>query len=114
MKMRYHYLPHTKKANRYCYPSTCFHRLPSVDCGCCFAVCIPFVSDFVFLLLWQCRMMIAWPQACVAAYHVAYAENPQNPKLGTLIPEHLRELQAMAADQDRPRVIHSSDDIDNS
>jgi hypothetical protein len=59
-------------------------------------------------------MMIAWPQACVAAYHVAYAENPQNPQLGTLIPEHLRELQAMAADQDRPRVIHFSDDIDNS
>ncbi|ONM07724.1 Plasma-membrane choline transporter family protein [Zea mays] len=63
---------------------------------------------------YQCRMMIAWPQACVAAYHVAYAENPQNPQLGTLIPEHLRELQAMAADQDRPRVIHFSDDIDNS
>jgi|UniRef100_A0A453LPM1 hypothetical protein len=43
-------------------------------------------------------MMIAWPQACVAAYHVAYAENPQNPHLGTLIPDHLRELQALAAD----------------
>lgn len=73
------------------------------------------ISIYAFLIgYYMCRMMIAWPQACVAAYHVAYAENPQNPQLGTLIPEHLRELQAMAADQDRPRVIHFSDDIDNS
>jgi len=112
MKMIYHYLPHTKKSNRYCYLCTCFHRLPSVD------VVLLFVHPLFLILfssfLWQCRMMIAWPQACVAAYHVAYAENPQNPQLGTLIPEHLHELEAMAADQDRPRVIHSSDDIDNS
>jgi len=80
------------------------------------AVCIPFVSEFFFffVLLWQCRMMIAWPQACVAAYHVAYAENPQNPQLGTLIPEHLHELQALAADRDRPKAVDSSDDIDDS
>jgi hypothetical protein len=58
-------------------------------------------------------MMIAWPQACVAAYHVAYAENPQNPQLGTLIPEHLSELQAIAADRDRPRAVESKDDLDD-
>uniref|UniRef100_A0A453LP43 Uncharacterized protein n=1 Tax=Aegilops tauschii subsp. strangulata TaxID=200361 RepID=A0A453LP43_AEGTS len=55
-------------------------------------------SLFFRVAMLQCRMMIAWPQACVAAYHVAYAENPQNPHLGTLIPDHLRELQALAAD----------------
>jgi hypothetical protein len=42
-------------------------------------------------------MIIAWPQACVAAYHVSYAENLQNPQLGTLI------LQALAADDPSPR-----------
>ncbi|XP_037443216.1 protein PNS1-like [Triticum dicoccoides] len=57
------------------------------------------ISFYSFLIgYYMCRMMIAWPQACVAAYHVAYAENPQNPHLGTLIPDHLRELQALAAD----------------
>ncbi|CAN6282070.1 unnamed protein product [Urochloa humidicola] len=73
------------------------------------------VSIYAFLIgYYMCRMMIAWPQACVAAYHVAYAENPQNPQLGTLIPEHLHELQAIAADRDRPRVVESKDDIDDS
>uniref|UniRef100_A0ACD5X6Q4 Uncharacterized protein n=1 Tax=Avena sativa TaxID=4498 RepID=A0ACD5X6Q4_AVESA len=57
------------------------------------------IAIYSFLIgYYMCRMMIAWPQACVAAYHVAYAENPQNPHLGTLIPDHLRELQALAAD----------------
>jgi hypothetical protein len=57
-------------------------------------------------------MIIAWPQACVAAYHVAYAENPQ---LGTLIPDHLRELQALAADDPSPRDnVDTSDQIDYS
>ncbi|CAL4918160.1 unnamed protein product [Urochloa decumbens] len=73
------------------------------------------VSIYAFLIgYYMCRMMIAWPQACVAAYHVAYAENPQNPQLGTLIPEHLNELQAIAADRDRHRVVESKDDIDDS
>lgn len=57
------------------------------------------ISIYAFLIgYYMCRMLIAWPQACVAAYHVAYAENPQNPQLGTVIPDHLRELQALAAD----------------
>lgn len=72
------------------------------------------VSIYAFLIgYYMCRMMIAWPQACVAAYHVAYAENPHNPQLGTLIPEHLSELQAIAADRDRPRVVESKDDLDD-
>ncbi|KAK3149833.1 hypothetical protein QOZ80_3AG0223590 [Eleusine coracana subsp. coracana] len=72
------------------------------------------VAIYAFLIgYYMCRMMIAWPQACVAAYHVAYAENPQNPQLGTLIPDHLRELQALAADQPS-RDVGSSDQIDDS
>jgi hypothetical protein len=60
-------------------------------------------------------MIVACPQACVAAYHVAYAENPQNPQLGTLIPDHLRELQALAADDPSPRDnVGTSDQIDYS
>ncbi|XP_072988868.1 uncharacterized protein [Typha latifolia] len=39
------------------------------------------------------RIAMAWPQACVAAYHVAYAENPQNQELGSFIPGRIRELQ---------------------
>uniref|UniRef100_A0A0A9CIP3 Choline transporter-like protein n=1 Tax=Arundo donax TaxID=35708 RepID=A0A0A9CIP3_ARUDO len=69
------------------------------------------IAIYAFLIgYYMCRMMIAWPQACVAAYHVAYAENPQNPQLGTLIPDHLHELQALAADRDRsptPRAVDS-------
>lgn len=73
------------------------------------------VAIYAFLIgYYMCRMMIAWPQACVGAYHVAYAENPQNPQLGTLIPEHLRELQAIAADKDLPRAVDCSDEIDDS
>ncbi|RLN41317.1 hypothetical protein C2845_PM01G33690 [Panicum miliaceum] len=73
------------------------------------------VAIYAFLIgYYMCRMMIAWPQACVAAYHVAYAENPQNPQLGTLIPKHLHELQALAADRDHPKAVDSSDDIDDS
>ncbi|KAL6637207.1 hypothetical protein ACP70R_024779 [Stipagrostis hirtigluma subsp. patula] len=72
------------------------------------------VAIYAFLIgYYMCRMMIAWPQACVAAYHVAYAENPQNPQLGTLIPDHLRELEALSADLP-PRVVDSSDYIDDS
>ncbi|CAM0875641.1 unnamed protein product [Alopecurus aequalis] len=57
------------------------------------------IAIYSFLIgYYMCRMMIAWPQACIAAYHVAYAENPQNPHLGTLIPDHLLELEALAAD----------------
>nr|CAB3498731.1 unnamed protein product [Digitaria exilis] len=77
---------------------------------------LAYVASLLVSMAWtmQCRMMIAWPQACVAAYHVAYAENPHNPQLGTLIPEHLGELQSLAADRDRPRVVDSSDDIYDS
>ncbi|KAL6894556.1 hypothetical protein ACP4OV_008654 [Aristida adscensionis] len=71
------------------------------------------IAIYAFLIgYYMCRMMIAWPQACVAAYHVAYAENPQNPQLGTLIPDHLRELKALSADLP-PRAVDSSDQIDD-
>lgn len=36
---------------------------------------------------------MAWPQACLLAYYVAYAENPQNPRFDSTIPVRLQELQ---------------------
>ncbi|KAJ3674779.1 hypothetical protein LUZ60_005395 [Juncus effusus] len=38
------------------------------------------------------RIATAWPQACVAAFHVAFAENPLNQQLGSCIQDRLREL----------------------
>lgn len=35
---------------------------------------------------------MAWPQACVAAFHVVFAEDPLNQQLGSCIHERLREL----------------------
>ncbi|KAJ6799869.1 protein PNS1-like [Iris pallida] len=36
------------------------------------------------------RIAMAWPQACVSAYHVAYAEDPRS---DSTIPQRLRELE---------------------
>ncbi|KAF3323035.1 Protein PNS1 [Carex littledalei] len=38
------------------------------------------------------RVAMAWPQACVAAFHVVFAEDPLNQQLGSCIHERLREL----------------------
>jgi hypothetical protein len=52
------------------------------------------------------------PDSTMAVGDSAYAENPQ---LGTLIPDHLRELQALAADDPSPRDnVDTSDQIDYS
>ncbi|CAL9088461.1 unnamed protein product [Musa textilis] len=40
------------------------------------------------------RIAMAWPLACVAAYHVVFAENPQSRRLGSCIPTRLRELRS--------------------
>lgn len=39
------------------------------------------------------RIAMAWPQACVSAYHVAFAENPQSARFDGTIPVRLQELQ---------------------
>lgn len=42
----------------------------------------------------MCRITMAWPQACVSAYYVAYAENPQSHRFDSSIPDQIRALQA--------------------
>lgn len=38
------------------------------------------------------RIAMAWPQGCVSAYHVAFAENPQSARFDATIPVRLQEL----------------------
>ncbi|KAJ0078770.1 hypothetical protein Patl1_23522 [Pistacia atlantica] len=41
----------------------------------------------------MCRIALAWPQACVSAYYVAYSENQQSPRFDSTIPARMQELQ---------------------
>ncbi|KAJ8641719.1 hypothetical protein MRB53_018413 [Persea americana] len=43
------------------------------------------------------RIALSWPQACVSAYHVAYAENPQSHRFDSTIPDRIRALQPSQA-----------------
>ncbi|KAJ8512937.1 hypothetical protein OPV22_003371 [Ensete ventricosum] len=53
------------------------------------------VTVYAFIIgYFTTRIAMAWPQACVAAYHVVFAENPQNDRLGSCIPERLRQLRS--------------------
>ncbi|KAF2306864.1 hypothetical protein GH714_022162 [Hevea brasiliensis] len=52
------------------------------------------VSIYGFLIGYlMCRIAMAWPQACVSAYYVAYAENPQGLRFDPTIPVRIQELQ---------------------
>ncbi|KAE8099766.1 hypothetical protein FH972_017720 [Carpinus fangiana] len=52
------------------------------------------VSIYAFLIgYFMCRIAMAWPQACLLAYYVAYAENPQSPQFDSTIPVRIQELQ---------------------
>ncbi|KAI3444210.1 hypothetical protein Pfo_000875 [Paulownia fortunei] len=52
------------------------------------------VSIYAFLIgYFMNRVAMAWVQASVAAYYVAYAENPQSQQFDTTIPAYIRELQ---------------------
>ncbi|KAA8516930.1 hypothetical protein F0562_017252 [Nyssa sinensis] len=56
------------------------------------------VSIYAFLIgYFMCRFAMAWPQACVSAYHVVYAENPQNLRFDSTIPVRIQELQRYQA-----------------
>ncbi|KAK6942067.1 Choline transporter-like [Dillenia turbinata] len=37
------------------------------------------------------RVAMAWPQACVSGYYVAYAENPQSPQFDSTVQDRIRE-----------------------
>lgn len=41
----------------------------------------------------QCRLAIAWPQASVSAYYVAYAQNPQDMLFEQTIKAQLEQLR---------------------
>jgi len=43
-------------------------------------------------LILQFRLAMSWPQACVSAYYVAYAENPQSTQFDSTIPVRLEQL----------------------
>ncbi|XP_065853734.1 protein PNS1-like [Euphorbia lathyris] len=52
------------------------------------------VTIYAFLVgYFMCRMAMAWPQACVSAYYLVYAENPQSLRFDPIIPVRLQELQ---------------------
>ncbi|KAJ1690567.1 hypothetical protein LUZ63_014722 [Rhynchospora breviuscula] len=54
-----------------------------------------FIATTIYAFLigyFMTRVAMAWPQACVAAFHVVFAEDPLNQQLGSCIHERLREL----------------------
>ncbi|XVF06681.1 hypothetical protein REPUB_Repub06bG0071100 [Reevesia pubescens] len=52
------------------------------------------VSIYAFLIgYFMCRIALAWQQACVSAYYVAYAENPESLRFDATIPVRIQELQ---------------------
>lgn len=52
------------------------------------------LSVYAFLIgYFMCRVAMAWLQACVSAYYVAYAENPESPRFDETIPARLEELR---------------------
>ncbi|KAK7286585.1 hypothetical protein RJT34_21684 [Clitoria ternatea] len=56
------------------------------------------VSIYAFIIgYFMCRLAIAWPQACVSAYYVAYAENPQSTQFDSTIPVRLEQLNRTQA-----------------
>lgn len=56
------------------------------------------VSIYAFLIgYFMCRIAMAWQQSCVAAYYIAYAENPENPRLDPTILFRIQEFQRRGA-----------------
>ncbi|KAF8007457.1 hypothetical protein BT93_K1463 [Corymbia citriodora subsp. variegata] len=52
------------------------------------------VSLYAFLIgYFVCRISVAWAQASVSAYYVAYAENPNNTRFDSTIPSRLAEME---------------------
>lgn len=52
------------------------------------------VAIYAFLIgYFLCRIGMAWPQACVSAYYVAFADNHQHPRFDSTVPQRIRDLQ---------------------
>ncbi|XP_042510600.1 protein PNS1 [Macadamia integrifolia] len=55
-------------------------------------------SIYAFLIgYFMCRIGMAWPQACVSAFYVAYSESPQSLRFDSTISDHITELQRSRA-----------------
>ncbi|KAL8132233.1 protein PNS1-like [Apium graveolens] len=62
------------------------------------------VSIYAFLIgYFMTRVSMAWQQACILAYYVAYAENPQNQRLDPTISERIKEIQRLQQIQEIQR-----------
>ncbi|KAI3924397.1 hypothetical protein MKW98_032598 [Papaver atlanticum] len=56
------------------------------------------ISIYAFLIGYlMSRITMAWPQGCVSAYYVVFAENPKNLRFDTTIPDRIQELQQSSA-----------------
>ncbi|RYR04286.1 hypothetical protein Ahy_B06g083956 [Arachis hypogaea] len=56
------------------------------------------VSIYAFLIgYFVCRLAMGWLQACVAAYYVAYGENPESDQFDSTIPARLEQIQGSQA-----------------
>ncbi|XP_048432306.1 protein PNS1 isoform X2 [Pyrus x bretschneideri] len=56
------------------------------------------VSIYAFFIgYFMCRVAMAWPQACVSSYYVAYSEDPQSVRFDSTIPARVEELQRFQA-----------------
>lgn len=53
-----------------------------------------------FIYLFQGRVGLAWLQACVLAYYVAYSEDPQNIRFDGTIPQRIQRFQMLRAHRD--------------
>ncbi|WOG98199.1 hypothetical protein DCAR_0417540 [Daucus carota subsp. sativus] len=62
------------------------------------------VSIYAFLIgYFMTRVSMAWQQACILAYYVAYAENPQNQRLDPTISSRIKEIQRLQQIQEIQR-----------
>ncbi|KAL6225968.1 hypothetical protein ACLB2K_004816 [Fragaria x ananassa] len=60
--------------------------------------CATEVSLYAFLISYfMCRIAMAWLQACILSYYVAYAENPNSTQFDSTIPLRIEELQRFQA-----------------
>ncbi|PON38297.1 Choline transporter-like [Parasponia andersonii] len=50
-----------------------------------------------FISYFMGRIAMAWQQACLTAYYVAYAENPQSSQFDNTIPARIQQLQRLGA-----------------
>ncbi|CAI8613668.1 unnamed protein product [Vicia faba] len=67
--------------------------------------CILFPQWYAFFIgYFICRLAIAWPQASVSAYYVAYAQNPENFPFESTINERLNQFPIASQSPSTPEM----------